>query len=73
MRQALLKTLLALAPLALALAGCPGEGNTKLQEVREEVANEVGGAPKRQVDQAKARIDAAAKAQAERLEGVPTD
>lgn len=71
MRHATLSTLFALG--ALTLAGCPDEGKGMIQEAREEVANEIGGAPKRQVDQAKARIDAATKAQAERFEQVPTE
>ena len=69
MRHALSATVLALA--SLALTGCPEEGKAIIQEAREELAEEVGGAPKRQVDQAKARIDAAAKAQAERFEASP--
>lgn len=71
MRRLLLATVFALGTLAL--TACPEEGKGMIQEAREEVANEVGGAPKRQVDEAKARIDAATKAQAERLEQMPTE
>lgn len=74
MRHTTLTTLLALGTLAL--TGCPEEGKELMREAseaRREAIDEVGGAPKRQVDQAKARIDAAAKAQADKLNQIPTE
>mgnify|MGYP006202860995 CR=1 FL=1 len=68
-------TLSALALSCLALSGCPEEGKELMNEAREahsEAVNEVGGAPKRQVDHAAKRINAAAEKNADRL-NIPTE
>lgn len=74
-RRATTLTLAALTFTCLALTGCPEKGKEMLQEAneaRKEAIDEVGGAPKRQVDHAEQRINAAAKANAERYD-IPTE
>lgn len=65
----------ALALSCLALSGCPEEGKELMEEAREahsDAINDMGGAPKRQVDQAEKRINAAAAKAADRL-NIPTE
>lgn len=59
MRRALQLTL-ALGALLALVPACPGE--------REELIDKVGGAPGRQVDHARARIEAAEKANLQRIQ-----
>lgn len=74
-RRATSLLLAALSVTCLALTGCPEKGKEMLQEAndaRKEAIDDVGGAPKRQVDHAAERINAAAKANADRYD-IPTE
>jgi hypothetical protein len=49
----------------LSFAGCPGD---KEKSAREQAVDEVGGAPKRMVDEAEAKVNAAAEKAAARVD-----
>ena len=61
-------TLAILLGAGIALTGCP-----EAEKKRQEAVDEVGGAAQRQVNQAEARVNAAAKKAAERLEAATAD
>lgn len=69
--------LLSSAALAcLSLTACPEEGKEMMKEAREahdEAINDMGGAPKRQVDHAAERLNAAAKKSADRYDSIPEE
>ena len=58
--------------LLVALGGCEKEKKV-LQEQHQEVVNEIGGAPKRTIDDVKSRTNAAMQKGAARYEDVGTD
>lgn len=59
--------------MVLSLAGCPGEKEKGEKSAREQVVDDVGGAPKRMVDETEARVNAAADKAADRLEAATAD
>ena len=59
---------LLLALVSLSLLGCPGEDKSSLNEKRKELINDVGGAPKRTIDDAQKRVNDSMKKMQNRLE-----
>lgn len=66
MHRSSLLLLLLLAPLVVGITGCE-KGKEAIKEKQEEVANEVGGAPKRTIDSVERRVNASIKKGVDRL------
>ena len=67
--------LLVLPATLLLLTACP-EKRKELEEKRQEIINEVGGAPKRELDDVKQRVNAAtdkAQERADRADAIKED
>lgn len=73
-RSALPALVCALA--CLALTACPDKGKEMMQEAREahsDAVNDVGGAPKRQIDHTVGRVSGSIQKGMDRLDDMPTE